>query len=389
MGERVRPAAWDRPLPRVLRAIVLDALRLGIGAALPTNAHYLGTVGATAGTIQRAVAVLAEQEALTTTSHGAAGRQIGSLHVGRAWTLAGLAPVRLLLPPSGPVEIDALVDRITDRLDRARPPSHREAPARRFPPARRRGRGRRGRRGGVVGGARRAADRLGEVPIRQLGPGTFYAAGAVVSVVRAADPRRGPPASPSIATPPTTHCSPRPHTRPMRATSTSSVPLPEVPAAVLRGDVDAGVWHRSPSVVPRPGRARLHPLRPRRHAGVGRDLRRRPGRRARERPELRAVLDAVAFDRGQASPETPSTAAPSVSSIRALALSSDSRVMAAAAPPSRSSAASTIRGWNVQSVPSDDPVHAEHRGSCRGGTAATGRGSSPEARGCLLRSRGS
>ena len=50
MGERVRPAAWDRPLPRVLRAIVLDALRLGTGAALPTNAHYLGTVGATAGT---------------------------------------------------------------------------------------------------------------------------------------------------------------------------------------------------------------------------------------------------------------------------------------------------------------------------------------------------
>ena len=60
--------------------------------------------------------MLAEQEALTTTSHGAAGRQIGSLHVGRAWTLAGLAPVRLLLPPSGPVEFDALVDGMTDRL---------------------------------------------------------------------------------------------------------------------------------------------------------------------------------------------------------------------------------------------------------------------------------
>jgi aminobutyraldehyde dehydrogenase len=44
----------------------------------------------------------------------------------------------------------------------------------------------------------------------------------------------------------------------------------------------------------------------------------------------------------------------SVSSMRALALSSESRVMAAAAGPSWSRAASTIRGWNVHSVQSDD-----------------------------------
>jgi hypothetical protein len=46
--------------------------------------------------------------------------------------------------------------------------------------------------------------------------------------------------------------------------------------------------------------------------------------------------------------------ASSVSSIRAFALSSDSRVMMAAALPSWSRAASTIRGWNDHSVPSDD-----------------------------------
>ena len=296
MGERVRPAAWDRPLPRVLRAIVLDALRLGTGAALPTNAHYLGTVGATAGTIQRAVAVLAEQEALTTTSHGAAGRQIGSLHVGRAWTLAGLAPVRLLLPPSGPVEFDALVDGITDRLTGLG-----------LPHTVRHLRGGSRRLDAVAGGAAdvavvssgvlgAAADRLGEVPIRQLGPGTYYAAGAVVSVVRAADPPTGPARVAIDRDSPD-------HTLLTEAAYPADEgyeyverPFPEVPAAVLRGDVDAGVWHRSPSVVPLDlaGLACI-PLGPA-ATRVWAEISAAALVGAPKRPELRAVLDAVAFD---------------------------------------------------------------------------------------------
>ena len=101
MSQRVGPATSDRPLPRVLRAVVVDALTRGVGAQLPTNAHYARTVGGTAGTIQRAMGELAEQGAVTISSHGARGRTVTSIDLGLSWALAGLAPVRLLLPPGG------------------------------------------------------------------------------------------------------------------------------------------------------------------------------------------------------------------------------------------------------------------------------------------------
>lgn len=247
MGEAVIPAASDRPLPRVVRAVVVDALRVGVGAALPTNAHYGRSVGATAGTIQRAMAVLAEQGALSTSSWGARGRRVERVDVGRAWTLAGLAPLRLLLPPGGSAEVDVLADMLTEELTGLGLPHtvrHRRGAARRLDAA----------LAGDVdvaivssGVVRAGEERLAGAPTRILEPGTYYAPGRLVAVERVGAPGGARVAidrdSPDhVLLTETAFPSPRyVHVE---------CPFPDVPAAVLRETVDTGVWHLSHSVIP-------------------------------------------------------------------------------------------------------------------------------------------
>ncbi|MEV5302558.1 MULTISPECIES: YhfZ family protein [Amycolatopsis methanolica group] len=250
MNDRIRPAASDRPLPRVLRAVVIDALQLGVGERLPTNAHYARTVGGTAGTIQRAMATLAEQGAVTTTSHGARGRAVESIDLGRAWALAGLPPVRLLLPPGGPEEVELLSEALTDDLTVAGIPHtvrHQRGGSRRLDSIA-------DDRADVAvvsaGVLEAAARRLGDVHVRQLAPGTYYGRGRLVSVRRAAElavvPQRV-----AIDWDSPDHVALTEASYPRAAGYTYvGHPFPDVPAAVLRGDVDAGVWHRSHTLIP-------------------------------------------------------------------------------------------------------------------------------------------
>ena len=250
MGKRVRPAASDRPLPRVLRAVVIDALQLGVGEQLPTNAHYARTVGGTAGTIQRAMAVLAEQGAVTTTSHGTRGRAVESIDLGRAWALAGLAPVRLLLPPGGPEEVEQLSDALTDELTTVGIPHtvrHERGGARRLDSIA-------DDRADVAvvsaGVLDAAARQLGDVHVRLLGPGTYYGRGRLVSVRRSAE-LAAVPARVAIDRDSPDHVALTEASYPREGGYTYvDHPFPDVPAAVLRGDVDAGVWHRSHSLIP-------------------------------------------------------------------------------------------------------------------------------------------
>lgn len=250
MGQPVHPASSDRPLPRVLRAVVVDALRLGVGAQLPTNAHYARTAGGTAGTIQRAMSTLAEQGAVTTTSHGARGRTVESIDVGRSWALAGLPYIRLLLPPGGPEEVEQLSDALTDELTSAGIPHtvrHQRGGARRLDSVAE-------NRADVAvvsaGVLDAAARRLGDVHVRLLRPGTYYGPERLVAVRRAAEAARTP-VRVAIDRDSPDHVALTEAAYP-EADGYHYVdhPFPDVPAAVLRGDVDAGVWHRSYSLIP-------------------------------------------------------------------------------------------------------------------------------------------
>ncbi|WP_329133011.1 hypothetical protein OG552_14720 [Streptomyces sp. NBC_01476] len=241
-----------RPLEQALQAIVVDALGAGVGATLPTNSHYLRAVGASAGTVQRAIKVLAEQGALTTTSRGHLGRTIDSLRLGPAWHIAGLSPLRLLLPPSGPAEIDVLTESLAGELTRLGVPHtvhHRRGGARRLDAV-------------AIGaydlaivsaGALDGADvpSLDGAPTLRLPPGTYYAPRRLVVVSRTGEAPAGPGMRVAID-----HDSPD-HTLltkaafpPDRGYTYVQHTFPEVPAAVLRREVDAGIWHLSHTVIP-------------------------------------------------------------------------------------------------------------------------------------------
>jgi hypothetical protein len=260
------PAA-RRPLDQALRAIVVDALRVGVGEALPTNSHYLRTAGASAGTVQRALKTLADQGALVTTSRGHLGRTVESLDVGTAWHIAGLPPLRLLFPPGGPAEIDALTDVLAGELTELGVPHtvhHRRGGTRRLHAL---------RTGEydlavVSAGALRGAAQPSDVPdpsgpsdvpdpsdpaapVLTLAAGTYYAPHRLVAVTRTIDGPPRPPARVAID-----HDSPdhvlltRSAFPPGHGYTYVGCRFPEVPAAVLRRQVDVGIWHLSHTAVP-------------------------------------------------------------------------------------------------------------------------------------------
>src|SRR4051794_3575381 len=99
-----------------VQAIVKDALSRGVDSAMPTNVDYRECYGISAGTMQRALSVLADRGALEVVSRGHLGRVIRSLDLAQCWQAAGLDPVRLAMPPAGPPEADVLADQLAEGL---------------------------------------------------------------------------------------------------------------------------------------------------------------------------------------------------------------------------------------------------------------------------------
>lgn len=108
----------ERAVQRALRAVAIDALVAGEGGRLPTIAHYQGTLGLGAGTVQEALSILDAAGALTTVARGHLGRSIQSFDIGGLWRLAGLGALRCVLPPPGSLEQRGLVEALVSELDR-------------------------------------------------------------------------------------------------------------------------------------------------------------------------------------------------------------------------------------------------------------------------------
>ncbi|MET0862924.1 MAG: YhfZ family protein, partial [Nakamurella sp.] len=249
------PVADSTPLVTALqpavRRIATDALALGPGATLPTNAAYLKDNGIGAGTIQRALNLLRDRSAVTITSRGHLGRTIDTVDVGQAWQAAGLAPVRLLLPPAGPAEIDVLEQALAQDLTGLGIPHtvrHQSGGAGRLDAI---------ARGSddiavVSAGVVNERGSAGTAPSlqRELPAGTYYAAGRL-AVVRRTDKVDQPVKRVAIDHRSPDHvvltCEEFP---PSDDLTLVEISFPNVPAAVLRGDVDAGIWHITKSLIP-------------------------------------------------------------------------------------------------------------------------------------------
>lgn len=277
-----------------VRHLVRDALAVGPGGTLPTNATYTRDHGLGAGTIQRAIALLADRGALTLTSRGHLGRLVASLDVGQAWQAAGLPPVRLVLPPSGAHEIDRIEDALTEQLtDLGIPQTVRHL----------RGGSQRLRlvEEGAYDMALVSAGALEDQrthggasgPSRSLAPGTYYGPGRLVVVRRHDDPARTGPLRVAIDRGSWDHRVLTHAEFPSGVDYVESA-FPEVPAAVLRHEVDAGIWHITASPVPLDlaGLTTTPLVRPE-ALEAWRRLSRAALVASAARPELGAILDAL------------------------------------------------------------------------------------------------
>lgn len=111
-------AELQRATRVVLTALAVDALAIGIDGRLPTGAEYRERFHVGAGTVQRALELLVSSGALSIASRGHLGRYIRDLDVSRLWHLGNLPPVRVVLPPRGPIEVRAIVEGLVSEFAR-------------------------------------------------------------------------------------------------------------------------------------------------------------------------------------------------------------------------------------------------------------------------------
>ena len=281
-----------------VRAIVRDALGKRVGDTLATNTEVRESLGVGMGTVQRALEVLAERDALHTISRGHLGRRIEAVDIGQCWQAAGLPPIRILLSPPGSVEINSLETTIGDefgRLGVAYTVRHLAGGNQRLELL---GRGEydltvvsAGTFDGVIG-----ADGSAAIVARRLASGTYYDPQRLVVLGRtdaATQARRVAIDTDSFDHEALTLA----QFPPEPGREYVEVPYPDVPAFVLAGVVDAGIWHVTTSAVP----VELAGLTVAQFSGeeaiATRD--RLSGAAIAAwagRPELRAVLDALGLD---------------------------------------------------------------------------------------------
>lgn len=249
----VNAAGPTAGLQLAVRAIVVDVLARGVGASLSTNVDFKARYNIGAGTMQRALDLLGDRGAVTVVNRGHLGRRVEHIEVGQSWQAAALPPVRLILPPSGPIEIAVLADHLAKELTRLGVSYSMHQ-----------------LRGGtgrlvaleageydlaVVSAGTWSATNLRRgsvIPeiVRQLAASTYYAPGRLVVVTRQGQDRttikkvaidRQSPDHAALTLsefPPTQNF------------EYIDAPFPSVPAWVLRQKVDAGIWHEAVSVIP-------------------------------------------------------------------------------------------------------------------------------------------
>lgn len=231
---------------RAVRALAREVIALAGSSRLPTTHDLQAVIGVGAGTVQKAFSILEDLGALTTQSRGHQGRFVEHRNLAQLWSLAELAQVRVFVTPPGAREIYALLEALVHQFDQiglTLEISYVRGGEARLNEAVRAETG----FAVVSAGAAQSYvnDRRKDLQTRALASGTYYAPGSVVVLTRdGVDPYA---ASTRIGVDQASHD----HRTITEAEfgaldegRVKPVPFPSVPAAILRGEVDAGVWHR-------------------------------------------------------------------------------------------------------------------------------------------------
>lgn len=245
------PISAARPFGGALQpavtALSLDALSVGVGGTLPTNQHYLTQQGIGAGTIQRALNELRASGALLVISRGHLGRVVTYIDIAAAWRAGWLPSVRLALPPAGPVEIAALQQALAESLSQLGIPHtvrHLRGGSIRL------GQTHSGEADLSVVSAGVLAAAPTSQPHRALGLGTYYGPDRIAVVRRHSDEQNAPRRIGIDEDSPDHRAITEGEFPRADGFEYVAVPFPRIPAAVLSGQADAGIWHITPSVVP-------------------------------------------------------------------------------------------------------------------------------------------
>lgn len=200
--------------------------------------------------MQRALRVLKESDALETRSKGHMGRVITHIDTGLCWNIAKLPAVQLLMPSSGSIEIDVLVEHVTGKLGAMNIPyfiSNATGGERRIAQV---------LKGDFdialtsMGAARNMVETIPDACLRTMPPETYYSSRRLIVVSRSGEARDD---WKTIAI----DRNSSDHNDITEAEFPSSegyshveTDFRQVPSRILRREVDAGLWHLTSSPVP-------------------------------------------------------------------------------------------------------------------------------------------
>ncbi|WP_066040822.1 YhfZ family protein [Herbiconiux solani] len=242
------PAPLARP-KRDVRAIVAQVLLTReVGQRIPTVQELQHTSHAGTGTVIKALRALEANGSVTLSSHGHQGTVVVARDAGQLWNEAQFGNFSLIMPPPGPVEQQGILETVQGSLARQGVPVVVQSLA----GARRRLEELYLERADAVvtsaGAFTRHRDDFAGLTSLDLGDATFYSAGSLV-VVEAPERREGNRIRVGIDRASYDH-------QLLTETEFAGQDVEFVewrfvsaPAAVLRGRVDAAIWHAMPTVI--------------------------------------------------------------------------------------------------------------------------------------------
>lgn len=247
-GRMTAAAASARSKPDVRAVVARVLLTREVGQRIPTVQELQHTARSGTGTVIKALRGLEADGSVTLSSHGHQGTVVVARDAGQLWNAAQLGNFALIMPPPGPIEQQGILETVQGSLARQGVPVVVQSLA----GARRRLEELHLERADAVitsaGAFARHRDDFAGLTALELGESSFYSAGSLV-VVESAGPRRSGPLRVGIDPASFDH-------QLLTETEFAGEQVDFVewrfvsaPAAVLRGRVDAAIWHAMPTVI--------------------------------------------------------------------------------------------------------------------------------------------
>lgn len=253
---------WDRMMPMTelsehgptgavaaRRQLARILLEREVGQRLPSTQILQQETGLGAGTVVKALRELQRVRAATLKARGHRGTTIEGRHVGKLWAAAGLGTFILVMPPPGPLEQQAAQEAVRGAMNRLAIASSVEYVSGAAARLEEVYQGRAHAALMSAGAFQELSESMPGIVGVDLGAGSYYAPGTLVKVTRR---DAVPSGRPRVAIDHSSHD----HAQLTEAVfgGAGYEPLEchfyEVPARVLAGEVDSGIWHSMPTVIP-------------------------------------------------------------------------------------------------------------------------------------------